>query len=100
MNSKHLDSVKTRKWLISGRVQGVGFRHFTYRTARELNVNGTVRNLSDGRVEVVAQADPDTLERFYRKLSKGPQFALVTDIETEQSASVQRSFDSFRIIHH
>ena len=57
---------------VSGRVQGVGFRYFTKSKALELNLKGWVRNLPDGRVEVAAKGDPDTLERFMQSLGTGP----------------------------
>ena len=50
--------------LYSGRVQGVGFRFTTHRLASRFNVRGYVRNLSDGRVELVAEGDRDEVERF------------------------------------
>jgi hydrogenase maturation protein HypF len=54
---------QARRWLFGGRVQGVGFRPFVYRTAHRYRVRGWVRNLA-GQVEVVAQGGPDTLLRF------------------------------------
>ncbi|UCD29588.1 MAG: acylphosphatase [Planctomycetota bacterium] len=50
--------------LYSGTVQGVGFRFMTERVAREFKVTGTVRNLPDGQVEVVAEGDPSEIHRF------------------------------------
>jgi len=52
------------KVLFSGRVQGVGFRFTTARLAERFAVSGTVRNLSDGRVEVIAEGERAELERF------------------------------------
>lgn len=82
------------RWLLSGRVQGVGFRAFTRRTARELGLAGTVRNLDDGRVEVCAAADPDTLERFRARLRQGPPAGRVSGIEEgpAPSADLPRPF--------
>jgi hydrogenase maturation protein HypF len=54
---------EARKWVFGGRVQGVGFRPFVYRVAHRYEIDGWVRNLS-GRVEVLAQGDPDALRRF------------------------------------
>lgn len=51
---------------VSGRVQGVGFRWWAQNTARALSLAGTVRNLSDGRVEILAQGDPDAVRRLLR----------------------------------
>ncbi len=60
---------------ISGRVQGVGFRWFVERQAVERGVDGYVRNLADGRVEVLAQADDMVLEAFCETLRQGPPFS-------------------------
>jgi len=65
---------------VSGVVQGVGFRYFVYRTARELGLVGWARNLPDGRVQVVAEGDRGTLEVFIKELKAGPRFASITDL--------------------
>ena len=67
--------------LISGRVQGVGFRWFARAQARARNVKGHTRNLADGRVEVVAQGDKEMLEEYIQTLSQGPEGARVDEIE-------------------
>ncbi|MCX7661154.1 MAG: acylphosphatase [Candidatus Omnitrophica bacterium] len=54
----------------SGRVQGVGFRYTTEEIALELGVNGWVKNLRDGRVELVAEADEEVLMRFLEEIQK------------------------------
>ncbi|MGB9643373.1 MAG: acylphosphatase [Candidatus Ratteibacteria bacterium] len=56
---------------IIGQVQGVGFRWYATSIAKELGVCGWVKNLPDGRVEIVAEAEPDVLESFIRKMKKG-----------------------------
>lgn len=73
-----------RQYLISGRVQGVGFRYFAYDAAVRENVHGWVRNLPDGRVEVSAEGDAEALERFEHKLRHGPRGARVDDVETSE----------------
>ena len=65
---------------ISGRVQGVGYRYFTQRTAEELGVCGWVKNLPDGRVESEVQGDSDKLELMLQTLKRGPSFGYVSDI--------------------
>ena len=70
-----------RKFLISGLVQGVGFRFFTQRAAARHQVLGYVRNLEDGRVEAVAQGDERSVKAFMEDLTTGPTFARVEDIE-------------------
>ena len=61
-----------RRFVISGRVQGVGFRYFTQDAARREGLHGFVRNNDDGTVEAVAEGDSDALERFERALRRGP----------------------------
>ena len=60
-----------RFW-VSGRVQGVGFRWYVRRAAQELGLAGRVRNLPDGRVEVVAVGEPEALNAFRARLREGP----------------------------
>ena len=67
--------------LISGRVQGVGFRAFVQRQALDLHLSGYAENLSDGRVEVVAEGDKDELEHLLVKLRNGPSHAHVKEVE-------------------
>jgi acylphosphatase len=69
--------------VVSGRVQGVGFRHAARRRARELGLSGWVRNLPDGRVEAVAEGPGEQVEEFLRFLGRGPEGARVTALEVE-----------------
>lgn len=71
--SKYNDPGKTVAYrlTVSGSVQGVGFRAFAVTCAKRLGVNGTVQNLSDGSVEVVAEGDPERLKLFIEKLYEG-----------------------------
>ena len=69
--------------LISGRVQGVGFRAFVRRNALDRDLRGYAENLDDGRVEVVAEGNEDDLEDLLVKLKMGPAHADVDDIEVE-----------------
>lgn len=73
----------TKHYVISGRVQGVGFRAYTQRCARELGVNGWVRNLHDGRVEVVAAGIKDIMVLFEAKLKSGPTHGQVESLIAE-----------------
>lgn len=82
--------------LISGRVQGVGFRWFTERQARGLDVRGYVRNLPDGRVEVLAQADKEALAEFFERLREGPRASRVENIET-LTVDVDPELSSFTV---
>lgn len=67
--------------LVSGEVQGVGFRAFVRRHALDLGLAGYAENLSDGRVEVVAEGERTDLEALLVKLKNGPAHALVTSLE-------------------
>jgi acylphosphatase len=69
--------------LISGKVQGVGFRHFTRQNATRLGVRGYAKNLPNGKVEVVAEGDKATLDEFVKILWKGPPASRVEDVKVE-----------------
>jgi len=85
-----------KRYLISGRVQGVGFRFFAEREAKRLGICGYVKNLSNGSVEVYAAGEPDSLESFRSKLAEGPSAAEVTQVrETDQP--VNHRYSSFLI---
>ncbi len=64
-----------------GRVQGVGYRAFCADEAMRLNVEGYAKNLPDGRVRVVGEADEATLRQFVERLREGPPFSRVEDVE-------------------
>ena len=66
-----------RRFVIRGRVQGVGFRYFTQDTALREGVTGWVRNLPDGRVEALAEGDVEAVTRVERALRAGPRGARV-----------------------
>jgi acylphosphatase len=70
--------------LISGRVQGVGFRNFTKETADQMNVYGYVKNLPNGKVEAVLEGREADVNKLLEKLHFGPRTADVTDVETEE----------------
>jgi len=70
-----------RRWLVSGRVQGVGFRAFCVRAATSLELDGWVRNLSDGGVEVIATGDVEALDRLGDALRRGPAYARVDHVD-------------------
>ena len=70
--------------LISGKVQGVGFRNFTQTNARQLGINGYAKNLANGKVEVVAEGEKLKLISLIEKLWEGPRASRVDDIEIEE----------------
>jgi acylphosphatase len=67
--------------LVSGRVQGVAFRYFVREEAKALNLNGWVRNLSDGRVEFLAEGTRENCEVLLKKVAQGPSVAQVSSLE-------------------
>ena len=87
--------VTARRFVISGRVQGVGFRYFTERAARDIGVTGWARNCDDGSVEVHANGTNRQLEDFEARLRKGPPAADVRAFKAS-SAEVSESV-GFRI---
>jgi acylphosphatase len=72
-----------RRFLVSGRVQGVGYRYFTQDIARQEGLTGVVRNLADGRVEALAEGDDESLTRFEAALRRGPSHARVAGVEVD-----------------
>ena len=84
-----------RRFLVRGRVQGVGYRYFALRTATELGVRGYVRNLDDGTVEVYAIGPEEVLSEFSGRLYQGPRWADVRGVD-EQEAAIGR-YSSFGI---
>ena len=88
--------VIARRFLIRGRVQGVGFRYFAQRSAARHQVRGFVRNLGDGRVEAWAQGDAASVKDFGEDLAAGPQYSLVEDID-EEVVDPDKRYSAFRI---
>jgi len=72
-----------RQFTVSGRVQGVGFRFFVADAARREGLSGWVRNLPDGRVEALAEGEPEALDRLEAQLRRGPASARVVRVLSE-----------------
>jgi acylphosphatase len=85
-----------KRFLITGRVQGVGYRYFADRWATELGISGYVKNLWDGNVEVYAIGDAVALEALKRHLAEGPRSARVAAVD-ESDASVDKRYHRFMI---
>jgi len=85
-----------KKFLIQGRVQGVGFRYFADRWATQLGIRGYVKNLWDGNVEVYAIGDAPALDEFKRHLAEGPRSAYVTAVD-ESDEPVDSRYNRFII---
>lgn len=73
--------IVARKFIISGLVQGVGYRFFTQRAAARHQVRGYVKNIDGGRVEAVAEGDEKAVENFKHDLIAGPSYSKVEHIE-------------------
>ena len=86
-----------RRVLLSGRVQGVGFRFFAERAAREAGVTGWVRNLPDGGVESVAEGDDLAVQTYLQRVRQGPPGSRVTATQVfEIELGRYRSFEITR----
>jgi len=90
------DAVEARRFLVSGRVQGVGFRWFVEREAHILGIAGWVRNNADGRVEVHAQGTAGQLSSLRSRLEEGPRAARVERVD-ESEARLEKGLALFRI---
>jgi len=86
-----------RRYYVSGMVQGVGYRMFVARVAARCGVSGYVRNLRDGRVEVLAIGAKENLESLLLALREGPRFASVEKVTEEPAAWDDRYSDDFQI---
>ncbi|MBY0494224.1 MAG: acylphosphatase [Cyanobacteria bacterium] len=73
-----------RRFIVSGRVQGVGFRYFALDAARREGVNGYVMNHDDGSVEAVAEGESEAIERFERALRRGPSRSRVEQVMVDE----------------
>ena len=80
---------------VRGRVQGVGFRQFTWKTAAQMQITGWVRNDPDGSVEVFAQGEKDKIEAFLSLLKKGPRHAQVEAVDVSE----RHAIDAFSSTH-
>jgi acylphosphatase len=77
--------VPAYRYVVRGRVQGVGYRYFVLRQADALGISGFARNLPDGEVEVLAEGSAAAVADFEARLREGPAFAEVTGVEREES---------------
>lgn len=83
---------------IEGKVQGVGFRHFTKINAQEIGVHGWVKNLPDGRVEAVFEGPEDHIDEIVALCEDGPGASRVDHIDFEWEEATGE-FDSFHVKH-
>ena len=87
---------ETRRYMVTGRVQGVGFRWFVEHAAIQLGLAGWVRNRADGSVEVLASGTREKLHELYTELLRGPRASRVEHVEVEDGAP-ETQMKSFRI---
>jgi acylphosphatase len=85
-----------RRYVVSGRVQGVGFRYFVLEAATAEGLSGWVSNLPDGRVDVLAEGEREAVERFEGRLRRGPPNASVAGVESSEEPPSGR-FTGFRV---
>ena len=83
------------RYVVRGRVQGVGYRYFVLRHAEDLGVAGFARNQADGSVEVIAEGDAAALAKLEQRLGEGPAFGHVTGVERE--AVAERGASGFHV---
>jgi acylphosphatase len=88
--------IQARRFVVRGRVQGVGFRWFVEREAHVLGISGWVRNNSDGSVEVMAMGSRDQLMGLRSRLQQGPRAARVDDVEEREDKPIS-GLNTFRI---
>ena len=88
-------------FVVSGRVQCVGFRYHTSRQAQALSISGYAKNLNDGHVEVLAVGDKEQLEKLYAWLQLGPSSATVEKVVKHQISETDKrtvSIGEFKIL--
>ena len=86
-----------KRFVVYGRVQGVGFRYFTWKEAERIGIKGTVRNYVDGSVEIIAEGNDDQLQDFYNWLKVGPRTASVERVLEDYIEN--KRYPDFSIIH-
>ncbi|PYX10048.1 MAG: acylphosphatase [Acidobacteria bacterium] len=96
MTSTEKTAALAHRYVVRGRVQGVGFRWFVEREAHILGISGWVRNNSDGSVEVLAQGTREQLQGLRSRLRQGPRAARVDDVEEFEAKPVS-GLNTFRI---
>ncbi|MCM3585523.1 acylphosphatase [Mesobacillus maritimus] len=82
--------------VVSGRVQGVGYRYFTQMKATQLQITGWTKNRSDGKVEIIATGSKENLDLFIEEIRKGNPFSTVDQIEINQLDNIEK-YQSFMI---
>ena len=92
-SSPESSSLVAAEMLVSGQVQGVGYRFFVQRAAEELKLSGWVRNLVDGRVQVEVEGPRARVENLLARLRRGPSLATVTDVSVTWKSATGEAKD-------
>ena len=87
-----------RRFIVTGRVQGVGFRYFVLRRAQQLGLSGWVRNLDIGDVEVRTWGGEGELTKLGELLAVGPRSAKVTNVDISEISDAEDPGSSFRVV--
>lgn len=90
---------QAKRFYVSGRVQGVGYRFFAARIAASLGISGYVKNLYDGRVEVYAIGTPRQMQMLQAELERGPRLADVDGVAVEDAGFLREYEQGFSIEH-
>lgn len=91
--------MKTYELIVSGRVQGVGYRNYVQQNAKSLNINGTVRNLSDGNVKVIAQTDDATVQKLVQNIKVPQHHFMKIDNISIKEIPLTKDYDSFTVVY-
>ncbi len=87
-----------KRYRVRGRVQGVGYRAFVWRTAGELGLRGWVRNRADGSVEALVEADAESHRRLEEALCEGPRWARVENVTAVEESGPESLPEAFAIV--
>ena len=85
MNASKTD-IKTFRIILSGRVQGVGYRYFVHDLATRFEVKGYVQNTHDNKVEIICQGKKNNLDMFIQAVKKGPALSFISEFLIEEIA--------------
>ena len=87
-----------RRFIVRGRVQGVGFRYFAIRAARQAGVVGSVRNLADGTVEAIAEGSVEAMAEFRSEMEQGPSYGHVERVDEMEIRPTGR-YSGFDVVY-
>jgi len=83
--------------IVQGTVQGVFFRQFVKDHADKLGIRGYIRNLTSGDVEIVAEGEGESIERFQRFVAKGPEHSHIRNLQVEEK-KWSGEFEGFKVL--